>query len=179
MPIIAKKSGGDFTPAPEGVHSGVCVDVADLGMQPGPYGSKHKVRLTWELEERMPDGKPYITSKFYNLSLHEKSGLHKDLKAWRGKPFTPEELKGFDVEKVLGAPVTLIIEHNEKDGSVYANITAVTKPTKRLAPSGKYVRYKDRAENQGKQTTPAQEEMMSFDEPDQASDPTADGEVDF
>jgi hypothetical protein len=145
MSLIARH-GGNFIPAPEGLHRAVCVDVVDLGMVDGQWGKKHKCRVMWELDCKMDDGKRFVVGKQYTLSLHEKSGLHKDLKAWRGVAFTPDELKGFDVEKVIGAPCQLLIGHVEKDGNVYANISAITKadPKAKLLPSGTYIRAKDR-----------------------------------
>lgn len=149
MSLIAKKTSS-FEPAPEGLWPAVCVDVVDLGMVEGQFGTKHKCRIVWEISERMKSGDPYIASKQYTVSLHEKSALHKDLKSWRGKAFTPEELAGFDVERVIGAPCQLLIAQEEKDGSVYANIQAVTKADKRniVKPTGKYVRMKDREPKQ-------------------------------
>lgn len=145
MSIIAKGSGS-FVPAPDGLHGAVCVDVVDLGMVTGQFGTKHKIRIVWEIDERMNDGKPFIVGKQYTLSLHEKAQLHKDLKAWRGKPFTQEELDGFDVERVIGAPCQILIQHEDKDGVVYANVQAITRADKRTAlqPSGQYTRVKDR-----------------------------------
>ena len=164
----AKRS---FEPAPEGLWPAVCVDVADIGMVVGQFGEKHKLRITWEISERMKTGEPYIASKQYTVSLHEKASLHKDLKSWRGKPFTAEELAGFDVEKVLGAPCQLLIEQEEKDGMTYGNIKAVMKADKRtvLKPSGKFVRAKDR---KPKDTAP--EEGDPF-----AEEPHDDGDPDY
>jgi hypothetical protein len=153
MPLIAKKTG-DFTPAPEGLWPAVCVDVVDLGILKqvwqGREKSVHKCRIMWELSETMEDGRRFIVGKRYTVSLHEKSQLHKDLKSWRGKAFTTEELSGFDVEKILNAPCQLVITHEEKDGTVYANITAIMRANKATAiqPSGKYVRMKDRPTEQ-------------------------------
>lgn len=151
MSLLAK-GGSNFEPAEEGVHDAVCVDVADLGIVDGQFGEKHKCRLTWELAAKMADGRPYITSKTYTVSLHEKATLHKDLKSWRGKAFTADELRGFDVEKVLGAPCQIVLTHTEKDGLVYANVTAIMKARKnfQLKSSGNFVRYKDRPENKSK-----------------------------
>ncbi len=164
MSLIAKKTSS-FEPAPEGLHSAVCIDVVDLGIEDGQFGAKHKCRIVWELAELMPSGDRYIASKKYTVSLHEKSALHKDLKSWRGKPFTAEEMAGFDVEKVIGAPCQILIEQQEKDGSVYANIMAVTKADKksRLSPSGKYVRVKDRPKANGEDKSASRE---PGDEPD-------------
>ena len=158
MSLLAK-GGSNFEPAEEGVHDAVCVDVADLGMVDGQFGEKHKARLTWELAAKMKDGRPYVASKTYTVSLHEKATLHKDLKSWRGKPFTADELRGFDVEKVLGAPCQLVITNTEKDGMVYANVTAIMKAKKnfQLKPSGNYVRYKDRPENKRNGTAAARQ----------------------
>ena len=145
MPLIAK-GGKHYTPAPEGLWPAVCVDVCDLGMVEGQWGPKPKCRIVWEISELMNDGRRFTVSQQFTVSLHEKSALHKLLKAWRGKPFTPEELEGFDVEKVIGAPCQLVITQEEKDGSVYGNITAIMKADKRgvLKPSGSYIRQKDR-----------------------------------
>jgi hypothetical protein len=145
MSLIVK-GGGTFTPAPEGVHAAVCVDVVDLGMVESQWGKRPKCRIVWEIEETMEDGKRFIVGKQYTLSLHQKSALFKDLKSWRGRPFTDEELAGFDLEKVIGAPAQLVIGHEDKDGTVYANVTAIIKATKALKPSGGYIRTKDRAD---------------------------------
>ncbi len=149
MSLIAK-STGNFTPAPEGLWAAVCVDVVDLGILKSEYQGKtrsvHKCRIAWEISEKMEDDRPFIVGKRYTLSLHAKATLHADLKAWRGKPFTKEELEGFDLEKVIGAPCQLMIVHEEKDGTTYANIKAITRVSKTnaLVPSGKYIRVKDR-----------------------------------
>ena len=49
------------------------------------------------------------------------------LESWRGRPFTTEELGGFSLENVLGAPCMLSVIHKpSKDGTkVYANVGSV------------------------------------------------------
>jgi hypothetical protein len=143
---VIVKGTGDFVPAPEGLHNGVCVDVIDEGLQQTAWGQKWKVALVWELDAHKEDGTRFSVRKRYTASLHEKSNLAKDLKSWRGRAFTAEELSGFDVEKVLGAPCKLLVQHTEKDGATYANVTAIMRadPHGTLKPSGRYVRAKDR-----------------------------------
>ena len=142
----------DFTPAPEGMHPAVCVDVVDLGLKDTPFGKKAKIRIVWELACKMDDGKPFLAQKQYTASLHEKANLHQDLKGWRGRPFTAEEIMKFDVEAVLLAPCQVVIQHQERDGTVYGNVIAILRAEagKQLKASGNYQRMKDRApDNQG------------------------------
>ncbi len=148
MSVIVKKTG-DFVPPPQGVHAAVCVDVADKGVVETPWGPKHKISIVWELEAKMPDGKPFLASKWYTAALNDKSNLFKDLQSWRGKAFTPEELNGFDVEKVIGASCQLVIVHAaKKDGSVRGNVTAIVKADRKVNPSGTFVRAKDKPAQQ-------------------------------
>lgn len=143
-------SGRKYVPPPEGMRQACCVDVVDLGIVETNFGKKDSVRITWELDVDMDDGRPFIISRRYAKSLHEKSSLHKDLKSWRGRAFTPEELAGFDLEKLIGVPCQILVQHEERDGVPYGNIAAITKAEKThwLKPSGKYVRVKDRPEQQ-------------------------------
>jgi hypothetical protein len=71
-----------------------------------------------------------VISESYTLSTDKKSNLRKHLAAWRGKDFTEDEAKVFDVAKVCGAMALLSITHKpSRDGSkTYANITAIMKP---------------------------------------------------
>jgi hypothetical protein len=146
MSLIAK-GGGDFVPCPEGLHLCCCVDVVDKGLVDTQYGEKHKVVLVWETDKRMEDGKPFTVRRMYTFSLHPKSSLHKDLVAWRGQPFTAEQLKkGFDVEKVIGTCCQILVKHADRDGQIWADVAAIMKAPngQKLTPSGNYKRVKDR-----------------------------------
>jgi len=101
--------------------------VVDLGMVDGKFGTKHLVRVIWQTEQPMPDGKPYLVDRRYTLSLDERSTLRKDLEAWRGKAFTLAEAAGFDLERLIGVPCGLLVVHKQgRDGDrVFANIQSV------------------------------------------------------
>lgn len=121
---------------PPGAHVARCFKVIDLGTHERTYqgqskGHQRKVWINWELSNELMDvdGKqlPAAIGKEFGLSLHEKAALYKFLTAWRGKAFTPEELKGFDLTKLLGAPCLLNVVHETKeDGKVRANIASVS-----------------------------------------------------
>jgi hypothetical protein len=131
MGLTASDSGGgDFKPAPEGPHVARCVSVVDLGTQPGSQQfptPRHKVMFAWELpnvlEEIEGQQVPKLVFKRYSMSLHENSRMRKDLQTWRGKVFTADELAGFALRKVLGAPGMVSITHSP-DGQ-HANIDAI------------------------------------------------------
>jgi hypothetical protein len=108
-----------------------------MGMQETSYGLKHQVHLAFEIDEKMEDGRPFLLMQNYTLSLNEKARLRLDLQAWRGRAFSAEELKGFDLKTILGKPLQVSVVHSA-DGQ-YANIGSMM-PLGRgmspLAPSG-------------------------------------------
>lgn len=133
MGLVAKNSGGgDFEIAPAGNHIAVCYQVIDLGIQHGEYmgapTSAHKVRIAWELSnELMSDGRPFSIGAIYTLSLSEKSNLRPLLESWRGRPFTEQELDGFDLKNILGAACMVNVIHKpNQSGQVRARVSSVS-----------------------------------------------------
>ncbi len=150
--MIVREPESQFVPAPAGVHAAVCVDEVDLGELPNRFQPDadpvRTVRLVWQIAEAMPkDGKPYLIKKDYRASLHEKAALRKDLESWRGRPFTFDELVGFDLENIIGAPCMMNIVHKQgSKGGTFANIAAIMPLPKgmvKLDPRD-YIRVKDR-----------------------------------
>jgi hypothetical protein len=149
MSLIAKdtSNGQDFAPIPSGLQHGVCYAVIDIGTQPqfGNYPSRRKVVFCWEIPgERIElerDGKkvsmPRAISEKFTLSLASKGNLRPMLESWRGRPFTAEELEGFDVGNVIGANCFLNVVHaqgkGEKAGRTYANVASVNPLPKGMA----------------------------------------------
>lgn len=127
MGLIADNKG-NFELTPTGTFVARCIKVIDLGTQHSEKFNKNqrKVMVAWELPtEPMTDGRPFGVAKRYTISLTDKASLRKDLEAWRGRPFTKEELEGFDLKNILDKTCYLNITHTERDGNIYANIAAV------------------------------------------------------
>lgn len=130
MPIA--KEGSTFTPIPPGTHQARCFAVIDIGTQHSEmYADTYKVIVMWETpHERVTidkEERPMTIQKEYSLSLGKKSNLRKHLETWRGKPFSKEELEGFEVANVIGAPCLLSVVHKQSaNGNTYANIEAVS-----------------------------------------------------
>jgi len=128
-------------PHPEGIYSGVCVDIVDLGLVETEFqGEKKlvpKLRLFFETEYRDETGKAGLISKTFTASLHQKARLSEYIGKWRGRPVVPGE--SIDLAKLIGANCTLVISRQQNMvGRTYAAIDAVSKPTKKVAPSGQY-----------------------------------------
>lgn len=133
MSLTATSKGTEFELVPPGVYPLRCYRVIDLGTQDTTYNGKpklaHKVLLTFEVlgDEKMKDGRPFAISTRYTMSTSEKSLLRHDLEAWRGKPFTEEEVRSFRVPVVLGKyALGNIVHEKSKDGTkTYANIASI------------------------------------------------------
>jgi hypothetical protein len=133
------ESSGNFERCPSGMHLARCYRIIDLGTQKSEYLGQvkflRKIMLGWEIHGsdeqgnplKMNDGRPFAVFKNYTLSWSEKANLRLDLQAWRGKPFTQEEMRKFDLKNVLGAWCMLnIIERQGQNGNTYSNVDGVT-----------------------------------------------------
>jgi len=130
--IITKSSGGDFELIPAGQYSAVCYRVVDIGTQQstdkmGKVLRKRKLIISWEIDERMSDGKRFSHHERYTRSTHEMSSLRSMLESWRGKPFTPEEENAFDIGKLIGVPCLVQLIHNKQGAKTYVNMSSIMK----------------------------------------------------
>lgn len=142
-------SGGSFTPVPAGAHLARLYRIIDLGTQKSEYDGKvnylHKVKFVWEVHGEDENNKPLVTDKGepmvitrdYTLSWGEKANLRKDLESWRGKPFTEEEQRRFDLKNILDQWCMINVQHKPRQkGGVFANIVGVTPVPKVVRQNG-------------------------------------------
>lgn len=150
--MVSGESGGvDFKPHPTGPHSAVCCDVVDLGIWQDTYPGKaprdvRKIRVVFQTAEFREDGERFTVGRMFTASLGEKANLRKFLESWRGVPFTEEQLAGFNLVKLIGAPALIQVKHRVKGEKTYADIDSIMQLPKgmtRLAIEH-YVRVKDR-----------------------------------
>lgn len=113
----------------------VCIRIIDVGTHEAEYeGRKKQLRksmIVWELPGQLDDeGKPMVISNTYTASLGDKAKLRAHLESWRGRPFTPEELQGFDAKNILRKPCLLnLIEVQRQKGPkvVVTSVSAIPK----------------------------------------------------
>jgi hypothetical protein len=140
MSFIVEDTGESFERCPAGMHLGRCYRIIDLGTQKSEFKGEikfqHKIMLGWEIHGAkddgskllMADGRPFAIFKNYTLSWSEKANLRLDLQSWRGKAFTQEEMRRFDLSTVMGAWCMLnVIDKPSKTGNrVYSNVDGIT-----------------------------------------------------
>lgn len=139
MPINATNNGTVRELIPAGNYVARCYQMIEIGTVTdtvmGKQVTAKKVRIGWELPEELrvfnPEKgeQPLVISKEYTLSMNEKSNLRKDLKSWRGKDFTEDEAKCFDITKLIGAACMLNIIHKPSASDptkVYEQIAGLT-----------------------------------------------------
>lgn len=132
MSLTVSESGGTgFEPVPAGTYPAVCYQMIDLGEQYSEKfnNSSRQVLIGWQIpsETISIDGveKPRVVSKQYTLSLNTKARLRSDLVSWRGRDFTDQELKGFDLKNIVGKPCMVSVIHKDSNGKTYANVSGV------------------------------------------------------
>lgn len=140
-----KKESSDFVQVEPGTYVARCYSMIEIGTIETEFNGEkkkaHRVSITWELPTELAVFKeerglePFVVSKEYTLSMHEKATLRKDLESWRGKAYTDEETKRFDITKLLGQSCMLSVvqEAGKKDPSkTYVRVSSVSKLVKGL-----------------------------------------------
>jgi hypothetical protein len=138
MSLIAKEQASNFKPVPPGMHLARCFRVIDLGTQRsewlGEVKDRHMIMLQWEVHSEDEEGNPLVTpngepmsiSKNYSNTLSPKSALRIHLSSWRGREFTSEELRGFELKNLLGVWCMVTVKASlGKDGKEYTNVDSV------------------------------------------------------
>lgn len=146
MALVATNKGKSIKPCPAGAHIARCYAIVDLGTQPDSYMGTPKdiakCRIFFEVPgetyvfDESEGPKPYGLSKKYTKSTSDKSTLRKDLESWRGRKFTDEEIKCFDITKIVGAPCMINVVHkaSKQDSTrIFADIAAIMPMPKGMA----------------------------------------------
>jgi Holliday junction resolvase len=147
-----KANNGNFEPCPEYTGKAVCVDVTPLRKQPSQFGERNVFKVVFEVDMEKEDGTRFcVWSRYFTPSLNEKANFRKFVRGWFGRDLTKQELEDFDTETLVGKPAQLVVVHEHRDNETYANIMACLpdKSGETLAPSGKFIRSKDKPPKDG------------------------------
>jgi hypothetical protein len=135
--ILSNEGSSNFQLIPAGNYIARCYSMVHIGTIEEEYqGQKkmlNKVQLRWETPEEKAvfsqekGEQPFSVSKEFTCSLHEKSTLRKFLESWRGKGFTEEEARRFDLSKLLGAACMVNVIHKvSASGNKRAEISGIS-----------------------------------------------------
>jgi hypothetical protein len=140
MSLTIAETTTTYTPPPAGSFPARLLKVVDLGLQDTEYEGEHRtvkqVQLVFQLlgEETRDDGTPFELGRKFTASMGPKAALRKMLEAWRCKPFTVDELRGFNVGSIVGLPCMVSVAHKfTAKGDTYAVVGSVSRPPKGLA----------------------------------------------
>ncbi len=122
MSLTVTESNTTRQPLPTGPTQGRCLSVVDLGTQSFEYKgetkSRRRILISFELSDHSVDtdegSRPAVRSVTMTHTLHPQGRLRPFLESWRGKPFTNEQLAGFNLEAVLDKPCMLNIGLSDK-----------------------------------------------------------------
>lgn len=132
MSLTVSGVSNSFEPLPTGTYDAVCFAVAAIGpVRNQRYGKvENKVYLGFQVEH---DGELHDIWTRQTQSIGAKATLGKMLRSWRGKDFTPEELREFQLVNILGVPALLIVEQRTSNsGKVYSNVKDILPPKKKV-----------------------------------------------
>lgn len=145
MPIIASANSTPKELIEAGNYVARCYQMIQIGTVTeiinGESKILKKVRIGWELPTEQKVFKeenglqPLVVNEEYTLSLSEKANLRKMLASWRGKDFTTDEAKSFDITALIGKACMLNIIHQPSKGDptrIYSKIGSVSNVPKGL-----------------------------------------------
>jgi len=134
--LIVRRGEDDFEDLPLGNRDAILANYFDIGIHEYEGRQAHRVVLLFELADRRSDGKRFLLSKEFTACLNRQAFLYLFLVDWRGVDFTPAELKGFEMNRLLGKPATLRLGHqvNEKTSRAYTEIDAIFRALRSAEP---------------------------------------------
>lgn len=129
---IKGEADKEYELCPAGNKVATCIRIIDLGTQKvewsGQVKHQRKAIISWELpKELMADGRPFMISNRYTLSMFEKAKFRQHIESWRGTAFTKADLEeGFEPKNLIGKSCLLNLIHSEKSEKTYCNIASVS-----------------------------------------------------
>jgi hypothetical protein len=137
--------GGSYDLCPADNHPATLIAIIDLGTHDDEYQGQAKPDqrsfvLAWELEEKKPNGEPFILARRFNIFIKDgapvygpKSPIRIMLEGWRGKKYDGTET--VDPMASLGKPCLMNVTHSasKKDASkVYHDVGSISRLPKNM-----------------------------------------------
>ncbi len=115
--LVSKSASAPYTLAPKGTYQAVCVDIIDEGLHPNIYKDGNpdepKLSIVFQLDKEDENGFLYKASRWFTVSLHERSSLAAFLCEWHDATYK-ELPSDFDLEELIGRNARLRIVQEPK-----------------------------------------------------------------
>ena len=123
MAICAAPAKSERELIPQGTHIGVCADVILKKNCQTRYGERDRLEFRFQLPFCCDsNGRPQMAFFSCNSSCAKEASLWKMIEPWIGVVPLCERPK-FDLEKLMGRPVSLVIAHTPgQDGRIWADV---------------------------------------------------------
>ena len=137
---VPESSSADFDNLENGSYAAVCYGIAVVGTLNKEFKGKPKKNLevriffditgqtyTYEKDDKEIT-RTYTVSHQITFSSSPKGNLCKLLTPWSGGKINKDNIKGFDVETMIGKKALITVENKpDKSGKVWLNLTGITK----------------------------------------------------
>lgn len=122
-----------FKPLESGTYDAVCDGIASVGpIVNKKFGNVQNI-VYIKFDAKLPDGSLKDIWLRRTQSIHPKSKLGKELEVWRGRGFTDEERKAFNLASILGVSAQIVVQQNHgRNGKTYADIVAILPPRNKV-----------------------------------------------
>ena len=125
--------GGKFKPLDSGTYDAVCDAIASVGPILNPKFNSVQNIVYIKFDAKLPDGSLKDIWLRRTQSIHPKSKLGKELEVWRGRGFTDEERKSFNLASILGVSAQIVVQQNQgHNGKTYSDIVAILPPRNKV-----------------------------------------------
>lgn len=131
----AARTGGEFELCPEGNHRCALIALIELGTHSESYqgGAEKDTEKIYAVYELLDEEKSYVVGRMYTFSLGEKAAFRKVASAVMQRPLANNEK--IDVERFVGKPLMVQVNHTESGSKTYGNVGDVTAVPKALQKS--------------------------------------------
>lgn len=127
VPAATEGNGSEYTPLEEGCYEAHLAAI--VGKKLPKYQSEEleeKIIFTFQIVEE--DQTHYVSTNPMKRVLNDKSNLYSLLHDWTKKSL--DELEGFNMGQLIGAPCQLTIKQEKKGDKTYLRIGGILSPKK-------------------------------------------------
>jgi hypothetical protein len=115
----------DYEKLPEGTYSAVIESVTEGLTRTTKFGVKDALRIRFETDKLGQDGEKLSAILYVNRTIGKGSRLGTVIKQVTGREIRPGQR--FDPQSLVGMTVSIVIEHHDDNGRIYADVVLISR----------------------------------------------------